>query len=341
MSTYVIKQNSFRLALLSVLVCCALLLSFCSSFGVTAHAESGPADGKHTAEITLVSKDTNNIRFIYLSGIQLNSDLKGISYDKGTNTLTLQNAELGKDKNHYSLTVTNMGDNFKLNLLGHNSLDFLSLESVGYNTGCTITGYGTLNLGYLDVDTNGSKLNVSITDTVKINLDTAKMGYENLPAIRVTSKEQLHATESILKIFGAADREIVYTETVSAKSHIYESSTSQVTISPKKQVKLGPDKQWRYFVNNRPNTTFNGLAANEFGIWKIKDGHVDFPYVGLCSDANGTYMVNRGKVDLTFNGIVTNDRGKWFVQNGMVPFNYVGPMVLNGHKYMIDKGQVK
>lgn len=342
MTYYSVKKNTVLITVLATFLACALFLTTLQTgSGVDAKAEKGPADGKHTAEITLVSKDKEDLKFIYLSGILLNTDVKGITYDKTTNTLTFKNVELSKDNTHYSLTITNMGDDFKLNVVGHNSLDYLSLESLGYDTGCTITGPGTLDIGYLDISSDGSKMNVNVDNTVTFNADSSKMGYENLPAVKVSSKVPLTEIESILKVLGKTNDQLVFDETPAISAYAYETTISKLSVTPTRVVRQGTDGKWGYYVNDKLDTTFNGLAGNQFGTWKITNGLVDFLYQGLYDAPNGTFMIKDGQVDLTFNGLAPNAKGKWFVQNGEVQLNYVGPVVLNGQKYTVDKGQVK
>ena len=342
MTYYSAKKNTLLIVVLAAFLACALFLSSLQTgSGMKADAASGPADGQHTAEITLVSKDKKDLKFIYLSGIILNTDLPGISYDKASNTLTIKNCELSKDNTHYSLTVTNMGDDFKLNVVGNNSLDYLSLESIGYDTGCTITGCGTLNIGYLDISSDGSKMVVTVDNTVTFNADSAKMGYENLPAVKVSSKVPLTEMESMIKVLGKTNDQLVFEETPSFTAYAYETTINKLSVVPTRVVRQGTDGKWGYYVNDKLDTTFNGLAGNQFGTWKITNGLVDFLYQGLCESENGTYMIKDGQVDLGFNGFAPNEKGKWFVQDGMVQFNYVGPVVLNGQKFTVDKGQVK
>lgn len=342
MTYYSVKKNTVLIVVLAAFLACALFLTtLTAGSGMSAKAEQGPADGKHTAEITLVSKDKEDLKFIYLSGIILNTDVKGITYDKTTNTLTFKNVELSKDNTHYSLTITNMGEDFKLNVVGTNSLDYLSLESIGYNTGCTISGPGTLDIGYLDISSDGSAMNVTIDNTVTFSADSAKMGYETLPAVKVSSKVPLTEMESMIKVLGKTDDQLVFEETPSTTSYAYETTISKIQVTPTRVVKQGTDGKWGYYVNDKLDTTFNGLAGNQFGTWKITNGLVDFLYQGLFESQNGTFMIKDGQVDLTFNGLAPNTNGKWFVQNGEVQFNYVGPVVLNGQKYTVDKGQVK
>ncbi len=342
MTYYSVKKNTVLITVFAAFLALALFLgTLQAGSGVSAKAEKGPADGKHTAEITLVSKSKEDLKFIYLSGILLNTDFKGITYDKPSNTLTFKNVELSKDDTHYSLTIANMGEDFKLNVVGHNSLDYLSLESIGYNTGCTITGPGTLDIGYLDISSDGSKMNVTIDNTVTFNADSAKMGYENLPAVKVSSKIPLTEMESMIQVLGKTADQLVFEETPAISAYAYETTTNKLSVTPTRVVRMGVDGKWGYYVNDKLDTTFNGLAGNQYGTWKITNGLVDFLYQGLYEAANGTFMIKDGQVDLLFNGFAPNAKGNWFVQNGEVQTNYVGPVVVNGQKFTVDKGLVK
>ena len=342
MNYYSVKKNTVLIVVFAAFLACALFLSTLSvGSGVSAKAEKGPADGKHTAEITLVSKDKEDLKFIYLSGILLNTDFKGITYDKPSNTLTFKNVELSKDNTHYSLTIANMGEDFKLNVVGHNSLDYLSLESIGYDTGCTITGPGTLDIGYLDISSDGSKMNVTIDNTVTFNADSAKMGYTNLPAVKVSSKIPLTEMESMIQVLGKTTDQLVFEETPAISAYAYETTTNKLAVTPTRVVRMGADGKWGYYVNDKLDTTYNGLAGNQYGTWKITNGLVDFLYHGLYEAANGTFMIKDGQVDLLFNGFAPNAKGNWFVQNGEVQSNYIGPVVVNGQKFTVDKGLVK
>lgn len=334
------KLNRFAIAFLAMALAVVFFLSSALLGTNVVKAEKGPADGQHTAEITFVSKDKTDLKFMYLSGLLLDSSIKGASYDKGSNTLTLNNAELSKDNTHYSLTIANMGEDFKLNIVGKNSLDYLSLESIGYDTGCTITGYGTLDVGYLDISTDGKKNTVVIDNTVYFNADSKKMGYESLPAVKVSSKTPLTEMEGIISILGSTTDQLVYEENPSYTSLSYETTTNQLHVKPTHVVKKGSDGKWGYYVNDKLDTSFNGVAGNAFGLWKIVYGMVDFEHVGLTKCDDGWYYFNGGKADLGFNGLASNQYGSWFVQDGKVQFNYVGPVVLNGQKYTIDKGKV-
>ncbi len=53
---------------------------------------------------------------------------------------------------------------------------------------------------------------------------------------------------------------------------------------------------WGVFKDGQLDTSYNGLAMNEYGTWCIKDGKADFSYTGPYDFAGKTYQVNGGKV---------------------------------------------
>ena len=317
----------------------ALLVSLCTT-GLIAYAEQGPADGQHTAEITFVSKDKKSLKFLYLSGLVMETGLPGMTYDKGSNTLTLENTNLSNGDTHYSLTITNMGEDFQLNIVGNVTLDYLSLESVGYATGCTITGYGTLTVGYLDIQSDGKAMNTTIDNTVTVVADTQKMGYNNLSAIRITTKNMLQSMEPTIVFNGDVDADLQYTEDVNGTSYTYESNVTKFRATPRSNVIKGSDGKWGYYVSGQLDRSFNGVAGNAYGMWKIDNGLVNFDYTGLAKGPFGWYMFVNGKADEQFNGLAKNENGIWFVEDGLVNFGYIGPLKLNGQTYQIEKGKV-
>lgn len=336
-----VKKNLFTGLLTAVLLLCVFFAMCLPSFQtLKARAESGPADGSHTAEITFVSKDKKDLNFIYLSGLVLDSNFKGASYNKKTNTLTLNNVRLSKEDTHYSLTIANMGEDFRLNIIGQNSLDYLSLESIGYDTGCTITGSGILDIGYLDISNDGKKMSVTVDNTVNFNIDSQKMGYDKLPAIKVSAKEPLNEMESMITIKGNTEDQLVYEETPAGSSYAYETTNNQIHVTPTRLVKKGPDGKWGYYSNNKLQTSYTGLAGNAYGLWYIANGYADFTQTKLVEWEGQTYMVVDGHVDYNFNGFASKDGTYWFVENSIVQTDYIGPVVMNGVIHQVDKGKV-
>ena len=45
-----------------------------------------------------------------------------------------------------------------------------------------------------------------------------------------------------------------------------------------------------------PDITYNGIAANKYGLWKVSNGTVEFNYTGTYTFGNGTYTIVNGLV---------------------------------------------
>ena len=118
--------------------------------------------------------------YIYDDGDINNSALEGVTYDKGTNTLTLSNL-----KTSNRLIVEEMGDDFKINLIGDNEVAYVDCRS-DYDFGCNLhfTGYGSLtankdrNSSRAIVVFNG-KIIVDDSVTLKLYVPESIEGWDN------------------------------------------------------------------------------------------------------------------------------------------------------------------
>ena len=81
---------------------------------------------------------------------------------------------------------------------------------------------------------------------------------------------------------------------------------------------------WNYYINGVVDTSYNGMAENEYGWWKITNGTVDFNYNGLAENEYGWWKLTNGTVDFNYNGLAENEYGWWKITNGTVDFNYNG-----------------
>ena len=124
------------------------------------------------------------------------------------------------------------------------------------------------------------------------------------------------------------------------------------------------DGRWVYKVNDKIDTTYTGLASNEYGWWYILNGVLDFSYNGfgycrggkvqfddngviegtvngtygwwkvvnsqvifdndVCANASGWWKITNGKVDFDYTGLAQNAGGWWYIHNGAVDFGYTG-----------------
>ena len=103
------------------------------------------------------------------------------------------------------------------------------------------------------------------------------------------------------------------------------------------------DGRWVYKVNDKIDTTYTGLASNEYGWWYCRGGKVQFDDNGViegtvngtygwwkvvnsqvifdndvCANASGWWKITNGKVDFDYTGLAQNAGGWWYIHNGAV-----------------------
>lgn len=93
------------------------------------------------ASVSLVDLETFDMGYVYpevMAGV-MPVTAKGISYDLKTNTLTLNNF-----KSDSMLMLTDMGDDFKIKLVGYNEVGFIGSVALVWGSSITVTGSGVL-----------------------------------------------------------------------------------------------------------------------------------------------------------------------------------------------------
>lgn len=128
------KKVSLMLAVLCMWVGCVL----------TVQAANGPNTGEYSAAyINIYNRGgTNTNHFVYVTGSQKAETVKGAVYDKKTNTLTLTNYKHPT----MSIEANEMGDDFKIKLVGDNQIKSLIVWGYGYGGSVEILGDGTLTI---------------------------------------------------------------------------------------------------------------------------------------------------------------------------------------------------
>lgn len=128
------KKVSLMLAVLCMWVGCVM----------TVQAANGPNTGEYSAAyINIYDRGgTNTNHFVYVTGSQKAETVKGAVYDKKTNTLTLTNYKHPT----MSIEANEMGDDFKIKLVGDNQIKSLIVWGYGYGGSVEILGDGTLTI---------------------------------------------------------------------------------------------------------------------------------------------------------------------------------------------------
>lgn len=127
-------------AMLAFLMCAACLL-------VPAKGENGPCDtGDWAFAYISVGNDGDSsnpqgeYKTIYSASSKDISTVEGISYDRASNTLTIENYNNTKNR----IAMNMMGDDFKIDIKGENHIGELVSYGDGWGGSITLTGNGTL-----------------------------------------------------------------------------------------------------------------------------------------------------------------------------------------------------
>lgn len=161
----------------------AAILIFAVMAPVTVFAENGPYPFDPDSEeinvdtistLGIMDLENGEIGILYpkLTAVSLPSVYSGASYDVKTNTLTLKNV---KSKTSM-LVASEMGEDFKINLIGYNELCGIASESESRGASVTITGSGELVLnrnrdyGGIDIDAGETPSFLHIDDTAKVKI---------------------------------------------------------------------------------------------------------------------------------------------------------------------------
>ena len=158
---------------LSVLMATLMLLTLLMPLSVFAENGPYPTDWDNMTEedleniesiasVSLMDIETFDMGYVYpelMAGI-MPVTVKGISYDLKTNTLTLNNFKSDK-----MLMITDMGDDFKIKLVGYNEVGFIGSVALVWGSSITVTGSGVL------------VVNKNKTYPAAVNLEVSGTGY--------------------------------------------------------------------------------------------------------------------------------------------------------------------
>lgn len=139
--------------ILSVLMATLMLITLLTPISVFAQNGPYPTDWENMTEenigditamaaIGVIDYDTFEMGYVYpafMAEIMPVQDEGTITYDEKTNTLTLKNFKTEK-----ILTVTSMGDDFKINVSGYNEIGCIISADMSWGCSITVTGSGAL-----------------------------------------------------------------------------------------------------------------------------------------------------------------------------------------------------
>lgn len=121
----------------------AFLLTFTLLYGyrvTNVLAGNGPSDEwSYVSFFELDAQDNSGTKVIYEPNTVHNDALEGATYDKTTNTLTLNNL-----KTNLGLSVNEMGEDFKIKLVGENEISYMIVYGFEYGGNVEFVGDGSI-----------------------------------------------------------------------------------------------------------------------------------------------------------------------------------------------------
>lgn len=101
----------------------------------------------------------------------------------------------------------------------------------------------------------------------------------------------------------------------------------------------GDDGRWAMYKYGFVDTSYTGIAKNQYGWWRVVNGYVDFSANSIYKNQYGWWKCTGGKVTFQENGVYGNDYGLWYVVNSKVDFSFTGQLMSDDVLYDIVNGR--
>ena len=123
-------------------LCFAFLMSFVM-LGSSVEAANGPNEQEWSSAYIVIDDGSANPKQLYNANKSVAiSTVKNISYDKKTNTLTLNGYQEAEKK----IVANEMGDDFKVKVVGNNQIQGIAVWGYSYGGSLTLEGNGSLEI---------------------------------------------------------------------------------------------------------------------------------------------------------------------------------------------------
>ena len=123
-------------------LCFAFLMSFVM-LGSSVEAANGPNEQDWSSAYIVIDDGSANPKQLYNANKSVTiSTVKNISYDKKTNTLTLN----GYQEAEKRIVANEMGDDFKVKVVGNNQIQGIAVWGYSYGGSLTLEGNGSLEI---------------------------------------------------------------------------------------------------------------------------------------------------------------------------------------------------
>ena len=304
--------------------------------------------GYTKSNITNISSiDLSNVDIVFLEA--KNSSLSTVSsikdtYDNGKNNIQYAYATDG--------TINSAMWEYVKATLGVNSITYPVImfidanNRIKYYTSGTIISAGMYE-NYISTYIKGEE----IVELTKTSLDLNAGKKENL-TVKVYGKpvnSQFVTWTSSNPSVATVDYNGVVkglkagTSVITCKINDKVSSTCTVTVTGQMLpdgLNKGPDGLWYYYVDNEVDTSFTGMAQNQYGWWYVKNGQLDRTYTGMAQNQYGWWYMKNGQLDRTYTGMAQNQYGWFYMKNGKLDRTYTGISYNQYGRFYIKNGQL-
>ena len=144
---------------------------------ISVNAANGPNEQEWSSAFLAIDDGTANPKQLYNADKSVAiSTVKNISYDKKTNTLTLN----GYQETEKKIVANEMGDDFKVKVVGNNQIQGITVWGYSYGGSLTIEGNGSLEINknrvqgepiFLQAEESNAQFKVKQGVTLKVYCD--------------------------------------------------------------------------------------------------------------------------------------------------------------------------
>ena len=144
---------------------------------ISVNAANGPNEQEWSSAFLVIDDGTANPKQLYNADKSVTiSTVKNISYDKKTNTLTLNGYQEAEKK----IVANEMGDDFKVKVVGNNQIQGITVWGYSYGGSLTLEGNGSLEINknrvqgepiFLQAEESNAQFKVKQGVTLKVYCD--------------------------------------------------------------------------------------------------------------------------------------------------------------------------
>lgn len=160
-----------------ITVFCLTCLMVFAMVGTSVNAANGPNEQEWSSAFLMIDDGTANPKQLYNADKSVTiSTVKNISYDKKTNTLTLNGYQEAEKK----IIANEMGDDFKVKVVGNNQIQGITVWGYSYGGSLTLEGDGSLEINknrvqgepiFLKAEESNAQFKVKQGVTLKVYCD--------------------------------------------------------------------------------------------------------------------------------------------------------------------------